>query len=510
MQKLKTYLVSLKTWAGIHPWTTAIIAVVVIGGGIWMSTGNKAPSTDDVVIVKRGTISQIISVTGKVKPASEVDLSFERSGRITGVNVTVGTRVGAGTLLASLDGGDVAAQLEQARAAVRSQEAQLQELQTGASTEDIAVSEVEVKNAQNDVTTDAQSAVVTADDTLHNKIDLFFSNGRSTTPQLMFSVADSQLETDLETGRFQQEATLTIWKNSQLQWSDGANADQAITVTKTNLRALQSYLDKAAIAVNSVQPSTALSQTTIDTYKAAVLSARTNVSAEMTSINASEEKLRTAQSRLALKKVSTSSANINAQIANVDAAKANVRNLEAQLGRTVIRSPIAGVVTKVEAKKGEIASTGTIVFSVISDARYEIEAFVPEADIAKIKVGNTANVTLDAYGSDTVFEAVAVRIDPAETMIDGVATYKTVLQFKKDDSRIKSGMTANTDINGESRENVLILPARAIKQKDNVKTVTLIEGETTREVEITTGLRGSEGDVEVVSGLEEGNTVQLN
>jgi len=218
----------------------------------------------------------------------------------------------------------------------------------------------------------------------------------------------------------------------------------------------------------------------------------------------------TAQADLALKKAGTVQQQIDAQEAALEAADANVKNLQVQLAKTVIRSPLSGVVTKQDAKAGEIASAGAPLVSVISNAKYEIEANIPEADIAKIKVGDTAQITLDAYGSDVVFEASVSKIDPAETVIDGVSTYRTTLQFKESDPRIKPGMTANTDIAGEKRENVLYVPGRAVFTRGATKTVQLIEGETVREVEITAGLRGSNGDVEVISGLKEGDKVKTN
>ncbi|MEK7107483.1 MAG: hypothetical protein AAB899_04845, partial [Patescibacteria group bacterium] len=128
----------------------------------------------------------------------------------------------------------------------------------------------------------------------------------------------------------------------------------------------------------------------------------------------------------------------------------------------------------------------------------------------QVKLGDEARVTLDAYSSDVVFAAAVTKIDPAETIIDGVPTYKTTLQFLQDDRRIRSGMTANTDIAGAKRENVLYIPGRAIVGKGADKTVTVIEGEATREVKIETGLRGSNGDVEVISGLAEGDKVKTS
>ena len=132
---------------------------------------------------------------------------------------------------------------------------------------------------------------------------------------------------------------------------------------------------------------------------------------------------------------------------------------------------------------------------------------MPEADIAKVAVGNGSLVTLDAYGRDVVFEAKVVAVDPAETIVDGVATYKVTFQFVKNDERVKSGMTANIDIKSASRENVIAVPQRAIIRKNGDQFVRIADGESFREVKVETGLRGSDGNIEIISGINEGDKV---
>ena len=500
MAKIKAFLLN-------HPWLIAII-VLVIGALLWWFFGRNKEVQNEFVAVERGVVSQVVSVTGIVRPASEVALSFDRGGRIAAVYSKVGDRVSVGSLLVALESGELAAQIEQAKANVRVQEAKLAELERGTRPEDIAVSEVDVMNARSDVLNNLKNAYVNSDDAIRNKVDQLFSNPRSSNPQFNYAVSNFQLETEIESGRLDMESMLNAWNPAISDSESIENLYSFILSAKSNLRRVQNYLDKVAAAVNSLASSSPLSQTTIDAYKAAVLAGRSNVTAALDSLSTSEEKLRTAESKLALKKAGTIQEQIDAKRAEVDSAKASLLALEAQLGKTVIRSPIAGIVTKQDAKKGEIASAGSLLVSVISDAKYEIEANVPEADIAKIKIGNTAEVTLDAY-PDVFFKATVTKIDPAETVIEGVATYKTTLQFSQNDSRIRSGMTANTDIEGEKREDVLVIPARAIKQKEGKKIVEILDGEVTREVEIETGLRGSSGDIEVVSGLKEGDEIRL-
>ena len=510
MEKVNNFIKPIKSFAMRQPWITAVIIIVLAGGGFWYYKNRVNQEEINFAEVKRGEISQIVSVTGRVKPAKEVGLSFEKSGRVSAVYRDVGENVAAGEFLVSLDGGEISAQLAQGKAVVKTQEAKLEELKSGTREEDINVSEVAVDNAVSDLLNDIKNGYVNADDAIRNKVDQLMSNPKGPTPQLNFIVNDFQLETDIENNRPTMENLLSVWNSSVNIMLVSKEVTPYAGEARANLRSVQTYLDKVASAVNSLTTTTNLSQTTIDGYKAAIVLARTNVNTALDAVTASLEKYKNSMSALALKKAGTVKEQIDAQEAEVDGAKANVLNLEVQLGKTILRSPISGVVTKQEAKTGETAPAGVVLVSVISNAKYEIEADIPEADIAKIKIGDKAEITLDAYGSDAVFSATVSQINPAETIIDGVATYKTTLQFNENDPRVKPGMTANTDIFGQKKENILFIPGRAVSTKEKIKTVDLLEGKTTRGVIITTGLRGSNGDVEILSGLKEGDRVKTN
>ncbi|OGZ03715.1 MAG: hypothetical protein A2648_02050 [Candidatus Lloydbacteria bacterium RIFCSPHIGHO2_01_FULL_41_20] len=485
---------------------------ITVGGFLYFSASQKDSS--EFVVVRRGEISQVVGVTGKVEPVEQVLLSFERSGRIATVYHQTGDRVYIGTPIVILENGDLYAELSQAKANVKAEQAKLDEMKRGTREEDIQISQIEVQNATYDVINDIKNSYVTADDSIRNKVDQFFSNPKTPSPQFNFSLTNSQLKMDIEAGRVGIESILNSWSVLLTNLSISSLSAQIITQysqeAKNNLRAVQTYLDKIAAAINSLSANSSLSQTTIDTYKASVAAARADLTAALGGLTASDEKFRNASSKLALKVAGTAKEQIDAQEATVEAAQAKVMNINAQLAKTIIRAPISGVVTREDAKVGEIATIGVSLVAVISDTKYEIKAYVPEADIAKIKISDKAEITLDAYGNDVRFEGVVTKIDPAETTIENVSTYKVTLLFTKDDQRIKSGMTANIDIIGERRENAIVLSGRLIATKENIKTVTLVDGAGIfREVIVTTGLRGSNGDVEILSGLREGDKIKV-
>ncbi|MDP1709959.1 MAG: efflux RND transporter periplasmic adaptor subunit, partial [Candidatus Komeilibacteria bacterium] len=253
-----------------------------------------------------------------------------------------------------------------------------------------------------------------------------------------------------------------------------------------------------------------------------------SITAAEARVNDAKNVLAAAEAELALKRAPASNeelaaqnaylkqsqANLSSQRARVREAQAAVSALESQLADNNLAAPFSGTVTRQEAKVGEIVSPGAPLVSVMSEAKFEIEANLPEIDVSKIQIGNTATATLDAYGNDVIFDALVVSIDPAETMVEGVSTYKVKIQFSQDDERIKSGMTANVTILAASRENALVIPQRAVIEQNGKKIVRVLYGEgrkqSVEEVVVKIGLRSTDGNVEIIEGITEGDQVAIS
>ncbi|HBM45627.1 MAG: RND family efflux transporter MFP subunit [Parcubacteria group bacterium GW2011_GWF2_38_76] len=470
----------------------------------------------EYVVVDVRDIVQEVSVTGKVKPISSASLAFDRVGRISKFNVEVGSRVSVGETLASLDSAELVASLLQSEANVRVQEAKLDELKRGTRVEDIQVSQAQVDSAtvaladaKRGLIEKINDAYTKSDDAIRSRIDRMFSNPKSSHPELIFVASDTSLSDQIEFERFIIEGLLNDWGKSLISLSVSSDLDKYVLGVSENLEKIKYFLDKVSTAVSGLVANSSLTQTTLDTYKTETATARTNINSSISAVNTANEKLRTersdlniAEQQLTLKKSGTPEEQLRAQEAVLEEARANVSNIRAQLGKTVLKSPIAGIVTKKDFEVGEIVSANTPVLYIISDNKFEIEANVSEADIAKVNIGDSARVTLDAYGSDIIFPSIVTKIDPAETMIEGVATYKTTFNFLDNDNRIKSGMTANIDIMTDKKEGVLAVPQRAVSSRNGDRFVMLYVGkDVPEEKKITTGLRGSDGFIEVLSGL---------
>lgn len=456
-------------------------------------------------MAKRGDVIQEVSATGKVKPSESVNLAFEKGGRVASINVGVGDRVFAGQKLVILDSSELMAQLAEAEANVKTQEAKLEELRLGTRPEEIDITEAKVREAKESLVDKLKDAYTKSDDAVRNKADQFITDSRTSSPKLNFGVTDSSLKSEVEAARFTLEGLLVSWKSSLDGLLYSSDTRQHVETAKANLVKVRDFLDKVALAINNATPNITISQTILDSYRADVATARTNVNTAINNVSSGETNLVVKEKELLLKESGTLPEQITAQEAQVLQVRAKADNVRAQIVKTGIYSPIKGVVTRQDAKVGEIIIAGAALVSVISDAEFEIESNIPEVDIVKIKVGNDAKVTLDAYGNDVEFLAKVIAIDPAETVIEGVATYKVTLGFSGNDGRIKSGMTANIDILSEKKESVIFIPLRAVITRNGNKIVKVFENGDVKEVEVKTGLKGSDGNVEIMEGLKEGD-----
>lgn len=490
---------------------TALIAYYIAG------RNNTSSST---IQVARGTIVQNVTVTGKTKSAHEVDLSFERSGRITSVSASIGSRVLAGSLLATIDQSDLSAELSQNQALVQGEQARLNQLVRGTRPEEIKIQEAKVDdakaaaaNARKSLVDIIQESFTKSDDAVRNKVDQFFTNGRTASPQINFQMSDPALEFLVEQGRVSIENILNSWASSLATPNSEKNLVSFTRAADSNLRHIRSFLDATSLALSALGANPTLSQTTINGWRSDVSTARTTINTAISNLTAAEEKLRSAESNLiitenelALDRAGSTPEDIASQEATLRQAKARVEATEAQLAKTVLRSPISGIVTKQDADVGEIIAPNSPLVSVISESDYEIEANVPEVDIGKLALGNLVSITLDAFQNESFLGRV-VHIDPAETIVDGVVNFKITILFERPDKRMKSGLTANLSIETLKKENILVLPQYAIIENDQGAFARkLVSGKET-DVAIVIGIRGEDGSVEIVSGLEEGETV---
>jgi len=490
-------------------------------------------------------ISREVSETGQVKKGEEINLSFKNAGKIERIYVRTGDKVTRGNLLAKTETVQLLIQLQEAKEALSLAQSKLDKLLAGSSSENIKVAEVKVSNAeialenaqQNliDVRAVAQLNLNHAYEDALNVLDssyLEMYNASTTIDSIQSSyflqsdqegslVRDNKTKT--ETALTQAEYYLDIAKENE----DNNDIDQALIEMKNSLKDFSDALRviRETCEVGSYKNSVSSSdKTSLDTHKASVNTALTNTissqqaiaSAKVTnqsntntaqsSVSTAEGALTTAQNELDLIKAPPRQEDVDSDQAQVNQAQAQVDLLESQIEDAHLRSPINGLISRIENREGELAQSMTEIISLIPEEPFQIEVDIPEVDIGEVKLGDSCLTTLDALPS-IEFQGEVIEIKPTETVIQGVVYYKVKVSIDEQDSRIKPGMTANVLIVTKTKENVLTLPQRAIIKKNGSEFVRIPQGEIFEERGVKTGLRGSQGEVEIISGLEEGEEI---
>jgi RND family efflux transporter MFP subunit len=209
--------------------------------------------------------------------------------------------------------------------------------------------------------------------------------------------------------------------------------------------------------------------------------------------------------RVEMAKASWETAKLNLKIAEL-----NLESAELNLDKAVIVAPFDGVaadITISEGKEITAASLAAPAITVVDTSEIQMRGFIDEIDVAIVRVGQAANITLDALPDEAISGKVAF-ISAIGTTLIGVVSYDTTIALEDPVAGLRDGMSATAEVIIERRDDVLLIPNRAIRGTlENPKVVVLV-GEQEEEREITLGL--TDGiNTEVLSGLEEGEEVVL-
>ncbi|MDD5152567.1 MAG: efflux RND transporter periplasmic adaptor subunit [Candidatus Pacebacteria bacterium] len=502
ISKTSKKLLKTKTGVGI------IVAFVVLVCGYLLFF--RGGTTYQFVTVEKGSIVESVSLTGNTTPTQDVSLSFGSSGTISHIYSDLGKQVYRGQVLAELNTSDLIAQLRQAEATVDAQQARLDGLQNGSRPEDINLAQIGLTNAKIDLeNTKAQQATLVANAhraLLNSSITAYSTINTGTTASTATAPTIS--------GTYEGDAEGLITVDTVSGGEGYFNASGLVSGTgpvSTNSVPLGTsglYISFPAgynigsgaswkIPMPNTQASTYI--TNLNLYNSALTT-------ESTTVAQKEAVVTQKQAELDLKNAGSLSTDISAQEAQVEQAKASVQSVLAKLENAQIVAPISGTITQFDAKIGQLASPNVPLVSIMSDAGYEVDAGVSETDIGKVSVGDTVTMTLDAFFNET-FEGSVFYIAPAETNTQGVVNYKIKISFSKPDPRLKSGLTANIEIQTKHKDNVLILPQYAILQDDQGTFVKTFENNQVKQNPVTLGIQDQKGNVEVTSGVTLGEQV---
>ncbi len=234
-------------------------------------------------------------------------------------------------------------------------------------------------------------------------------------------------------------------------------------------------------------------------------------------VDEAEEKVEVlkAKTKLAEEELNLQEAKLDNDIrlaeAGVAKAEANLREEKTSLSYADITATIDGVVAFVSTQEGEtvVASLNAPTFvTLIDTSKMEVTVFVDETDIGRVKTGDKAVFTVDAY-SDKFFNGIVREIHPKAVIKDNVVNYEVILEIDpKNIPYLRPEMTANVVVTTDTRKNVLAIPKEAVKKKGKESFAIVKMNSKLIEEPIAVGWRDG-GFIEVVTGLKEKDQVGI-
>lgn len=495
----------MKSFFATYKVVIIIVCVVLAGGGAyWYVEANQAPSFS-AITPTQGNVIASLDEPGTVLAENSADLSFQGSGQITQVNVSEGDAVSAGEVLVSLNTSALTAGVDQANAGLAAAQAELAELQSGTRPQQLAIDESAVATASTSLGVSIGSAYGSADDAITNQTDNLFMSPSTNNPTFLVPTPNSQTENNIQSERVIIGVTLAAWYNAL----NGVSTTSVplSSIANAALAQIQSYINTLALVVNSATPNSTMTAAVLAGYKTNVATARTEVTASISALTAAESALTQAQNTLTLAQAGATPQDIEAQQAAVLQAQAGAASAQVALQNAELIAPFSGSVENLTAQVGQVVAPGAPVLSLINNSGLKVQTYVSETDVAKIAVGDTADVTLDAYGTGTVFPATITTIDSDETQVNGSPAYQVTLHFTNPSGTIKDGMTGNVHIITGEHDNVLEVPTRLVINDGNNYFVLIKNGASTVQQPVSVGLTGDNGMTEITSGLTTSDTL---
>ena len=201
-----------------------------------------------------------------------------------------------------------------------------------------------------------------------------------------------------------------------------------------------------------------------------------------------------------------SASQFEAASAAVDAAQGALDLVMKSLNDTVLRAPIAGLVSARYVQPGEKVATDSKLLDIVNLQKLELEAAVPASDIAQVAIGQP--VELQVEGQTGPFAGKVVRINPATQ--SGSRSVPVYVQLTNPQNQLRVGMFAEARLVLTSRSGVLALPQDAVRKDGNGSYVFTIDGGKIARHPVRTGASGLDGGqrlIEILSGIERGAQV---
>lgn len=410
-----------------------------------------------------GPIRKTITFVGNVTAAQSSTLSWQTTGVIESVSVSLGDRVSEGQVLATLEKDSLSAQVLNAEVPL---------IEARENLDEVLSSETPKAQAYKDLK-DKEYALEKAE---KYKESLKYPHGLSS--DISYWEEQTAYYKDIYDGARASLDDAVSWKHSPSESDRNLYEERRVAMLNAMNNYAEAYNTYLYYSHHATENETAQAGADIDTAQAAYEKARKNF---MTYVE-------------------------YPRVKDVAAAQIRVDQAEDTYNRRNIVSDINGVITEIDAREGDYVTQSAAAFRIDNTDRLFVPMDVSELDIIHVREGMKARIVLDADTAKT-YEGVVTTVSGLGTASGSRVTFETMVEFLEPDASVKVGMTAEVNLILDESGNALLVPANAVFTDKGNSYVSVASGSGSRDVPVTVGLT-TETIAEITGGqLKEGDEV---
>lgn len=462
----------------------AVLAVIIRTGNAPAANPTESPARSVVVTTPAELAGEAsLSLIGTVRAFTEASITTERAGRITSVSATLGGNVQAGQVIATIENAAEQAAVLQAQGAYEAAlaNASVSEVSTAQAANQLEAAETAAKNAIQNTYTSVSNAYFTT-------IDKLYVNPTS---PLTYPYFSNNNRSFLSNERIAFQDILPAWQQRAVTINNRAELDQL-------LRDSISYTERTRAIVDSFlqslqnRDSETFNGTPVSSLIAEFSQVRNTLDGNIQALRSAETTIRNAEQALAQAEIASASDTVSISGAQVKQALGSLRAAQANLAKTLLRSPIAGTVNSLSVSVGDFVGSFEPIAIVANNDAFEIVTFAGDNELELLTAGDTVLI-------ENEYEGIITTIAPA---IDS-ATQKTEIRIATDNPNIKNGDTVRISKEAAAATSTptrIQVPLSAVKFESTDGFIMFVEDGVLRQRGVTLGaIRGS--TIEIVDGL---------
>jgi len=426
----------------------------------------------------KGNVSVLVTGTGQVSALKQVILNAKTSGEVVYVGAKSGDYASAGQVLVQLDARDAKMALDNAKLSL---EKAKQLAETSDPTKGLSKNSSDALTTINKYFIDTEEILSGLDDIYNDyTVSVYKMNLQLQADRDRYAVA----EASYNKAKKAHEQVLAKYRSSRESLTDSQISVLISEVVASAQQTFQAVKDSNTFVTKVYDGTYAVSRS------AELIDDKTNLNTWVQTVDS------------AIASLSSSRNTITSSNYEIKSLELTVKQKQYAYNDCFVVAPFDGLV-QIDVAKGDTisGSVGTIVTNQ-KVATVELN----EVDIAKVKIGQKANLTFDV-ADDLKLTGTVSEVDVVGAVSQGVVSYKVKINFNTQDERIKPSMSVSADIVVDGKNDVLVVPSEAVKTLGNRKYVeTLSQDGTLNKIFIEVGL-SDDTNTEIVSGLNEGDKI---